>query len=511
MIDPEAPAVAASPATPVDGAAVFAVRARGAVVWTTAVQGLRDFIQFGLMLVMVRLLPLEAYGQFGLVSTILAFAMVFSSREFIAHTLLIRDAERVNYQEQFVAGLAIQGTLCVLVNALAVTLRWFPAYAPVAPLLHVMSLLLLVDLPSELRMRMIEREFDWRRLRTVEAIGVVAAAAVSIGLGLAGAGVYALLVPSFATPMAFLVDLFVVAGWRPTWTWHAGRYADSRVFGMTRVVSGGLVSAASLAENGILARAVGYAALGIFGRALSVANLFCLRIAFLLMAALYPLLARIEPGSRTYQRVSGLTLRAVIWLALPCAAVIALVAPALVHTLYGARWVDVIPLVPWAMAVGACLAALQAGYQLLLAHHGSRRCLAADVWRLAGVLLALAVALPHGVRTYLAALTVVYLVTLAIVLEGLHRSGGLRLRAVGDAVLPAGAGCLMGALAAEAARRLLLQTAPDPLLIIVYPIVFGAAYLAALRTMFPGLLRELIGYLPRRRRVERWLGFQEAA
>ncbi len=203
---------------------VLAQKARLSVAWTTGLNVLRDATQFGLMLVLVRLLPVEAYGQFGLINTIIGFMMVFSSREFIAHTLLVRDDREVNYQEQFTAGCFIQGTLFIAANIAAVVLRYFPTYAPVAPLLHVMSISFLLDLPSELRTKMLERSLDWRRLRTIEACGIVGSAALTLGLALAGANVYALLIPAFTIPAAFAFDLFVIARWRPTFGWHAGRY-----------------------------------------------------------------------------------------------------------------------------------------------------------------------------------------------------------------------------------------------------------------------------------------------
>src|SRR5690349_20203016 len=132
----------------------LAKKARTAVAWTAGLNILRDVVQFVQMLIVVRILPPEAYGKYGLSNNIIGFMMVFSAREFIAHSVLERDEKAVNYQEQFTAGSVIHGTLFLAVNALAVALRWFPTYAPVAPLLHVSSILFLLDLPSELRIRM---------------------------------------------------------------------------------------------------------------------------------------------------------------------------------------------------------------------------------------------------------------------------------------------------------------------------------------------------------------------
>ena len=488
-----------------------AQKARLAVAWSTGLHVFRDGVQFGLMLLLVRLVPIEAYGQFGLVNTMVGFMMVFSSREFIAHTLLIRDDSEVNYQEQFVAGCLIQGTLFVAANIVAAGMRWFPTYAPVAPLLHLMSLAFLLDLPSELRTRMLERQLDWRRLRTIEGIGILASAVVALALGLAGAGVYALLIPSFLLPSMFLIDLFLIARWRPTFVWHPDRYRASRNFGLRRVLSVSFVSASSLLESGVLARVVGYTVLGVFGRAFSMASLFCIRVSSLLLAALYPVLARIAPRSDSYQRVSALVLRTVVWAVVPVATVVSLLSDHVVATLYGSRWLAVIPLVPWAMAVGACLAAVQASYFLLLANQEARRCLHADIWRLAGMALALLIALPFGLVAYLAGLMVVHSVALVMVLYSLHHSLGVRLRGVAAAFLPAAAAAVLATLGAEAGRRLAFGDLPAIPLLAAYGLTFGAIYLVSLRLLFAALLHELVGYLPEGDRMHRLLGFAAAA
>lgn len=489
----------------------LAQKARLSVAWTTGINAFRDVMQFGLMLVMVRLIPAEAYGQFGLVNTILGFVMVFSSREFIAHTLLVRDDSEVNYQEQFVAGCVIQASLCVVVNLIAVAARFFPAYAPVAPLLHLMSLSVLLDLPSELRNRMLERNLNWPRLRTVEAIGILGAAVLTLTLGLAGAGVYALLIPSFAIPTAFLVDLFVIAGWRPTFAWNAERYRASRSFGVNRVFGMSFVSAAGLLESGVLARSVGYGMLGVFGRATSMATLFCHRVSWLLMTALYPVLARVPPRSDAYQRVSALVLRTVAWLVVPVAVVVSLNGGRIVTTLYGSKWLSVIPLVPSAMLVGASLAVVQASYSLLLAHGEPRRCRHADLWRLVGISLALVIALPFGLAPYLLAVAGVHALALALLLTSLIRSGGILPRGIASAILPAAGAAVVAALVAEASRALFMDDLPAIPTLVLHGLIFGTVYLVALRVLFARLLRELVGYLPEAGRMHRLLGFAEAA
>ena len=140
-------------------------KARSAVLWNTGFNLFRDLLQFGTMLVLVRLLEPAAYGQFGLVTSVIGFISIFSFNNFIAHTLQVRDEADVHYQDHFTAGAVMAGTMFLVTNLVAFALRWFESYAPVAMLVHVMSVTLLLEWPCELRRKMLERQFDWRRMQ----------------------------------------------------------------------------------------------------------------------------------------------------------------------------------------------------------------------------------------------------------------------------------------------------------------------------------------------------------
>jgi PST family polysaccharide transporter/lipopolysaccharide exporter len=489
----------------------LAKKARTAVAWTAGLNILRDVVQFVQMLVVVRLLPPEAYGQYGLNNTIIAFMVVFSSREFIAHTVLERDDAALNYQEQFTAGCVIQGALFLLANGVAVGMRWFPTYAPIAPLLHLTSFLFLVDLPSELRARMLERRMDWQRLRSVEGVGILIGTALTMALAWSGAGVYALVIPLFVLPGAFAVDLLLIERWRPSFVWHSDRYRTSRRFGLNRIMSLSMVSGSNLVESSVMARVVGYTVLGLFGRAIGMAMLFCLRVASLLMSAIYPVLARISPGTDTYQRVSSLVLRVVLWMVIPIAVGLSLLRHDVVQTLYGSRWLSVIPLVPEAMAVGVLLAAVQAVYSLLLASQQARKCFYADVWRLVGMTIGVVIALPFGIEAYLASLIVVHAVAFVAVVTWLAQIGGIRVSGVVAAIAPALAAVVLAVLVAETTRALVLSALPPIPRMAAYITVFAVTYLAALRLLFASLLREVINYFPKADHVHRFLGYAQAS
>jgi polysaccharide transporter, PST family len=489
----------------------LAEKARLSVLWTTGFSLFRDVLQLGLTLTLTRLLPHEAYGYFGFVSAVTSFATVISFREFLYYTMQVRTDDETHYQDQFTAGAVIQAVLFVAVNLVAVALRSVPGYAPVAPLLHVTSLMLPIDLVCEFRIKMLERQFEWRRHRTLFALGLVIGAVTAVVLAVNGAGAYALVVPPLVIPLPFAWDLFVTAGWRPTWAWSRERYAPARRFGVTRIGSASLASVSALAESTMLTRAIGFAQLGIYNRAISLAVLFCQRAASLLLEALYPVITRVQTQSDHFRRATALVTRCVVWILVPMAVVLSISGEAVVRVLYGTRWLAVAPLLAWTVWLGAAMGLVQTGYVLLLAHQQQRHCFTADALRLVGTVAALLVALPLGLRVYVGSLVVmngaIFLLTLAWLLQ----SGALAARSLMATFVPPVAGSAVALVVARAVSLSIGAIASPIWSGALFGALFGLVYVGFLRACCGRWMREIVSYLPHRQRIEMLLRLPAAA
>lgn len=489
----------------------LAHKAREAVAWTAGFTIFQDLLQFGVTLTLTRLLPPEAYGKFTLVNTMIGFFTVISYREILNHTLQVRSDADTHYQVHFTAGLFIQSALFLTTNLVALGMRLSPRYAPAAPYLHLMSLLLPLDLVCEFRVKMLERQLDWRRLRTLHAIGFGSGASLAVAMGLLGFGAWSLFVPALTMSLPFAWDLFVVERWRPTWEWDTAKYAPAWRFGIRRIGSGSLVSISSMAEGMLLTRAVGFTELGVYNRAIGLAALSCQRMASLFLGSVYPVLTRVPLRSDAYRRASALVVRTVTWVTIPLAAGLSITAEPTITLLYGVKWLAAAPLLPAALALTTLLAIVQSGYTLLLAHQRANRCLAADVMRLVGTLLALVFVTPYGLRAYLASLIALQLVIAVVTLAWLHAD-----RAVSATGIAAGIGPSVASTCASLAIVLLVTRALGvPTGSVSSGLATGAlfmgVYALTLRTCFSKPLYELLCQFPRRDQLLALLRYSPAA
>lgn len=478
--------------------------ARQAVYWNTGFSLFRDVFQFALSVALARLVAPASFGQATLVTGTIGFFIVFSFRAFLGHTLQDISEKEPDYQVHFTAGAVIQVCLFALANLGALVAGQFPVYAQVQALVHVASFVFLLDLPAELRVKQLEREMNWRRMRILHVAGILGSGTLAVTLAASGAEAFALIGPSMFVSVPFIIDLAFAKRWRPDWSWSWERFRPAWRFGMLRMMSGAASAGRPLLESAVLARVAGYGTLGLYGRASGLAQILCMKFVMVFLQAVYPVLTRraSTPGTTL---TNALILRGSTWIVLPVAVVASVIATPLIVTIYGARWLGAVPLVPYAMAVVAVSAMLVTSYTLLLASNMARLCLWTDVLLFAAAAASLAIALPFGIATYLATMAGAEVVLLAGLWFALVRHRLVR----GAELAAAAAPPLLGVAFAFAVTTLAFERmgsdAGSPLRALAYAAMFGALYVGLLRVFFTRSLAELVSRLPAARQLSRVL------
>ena len=481
-------------------------KVRSALLWNGGFSILRDVLQFVATLILVRLLTKTDYGVYAVVMSAFAFLNAFSFENFMGHVIQVRDERDVHWQDHFTAALVIQVAIFLATNAVGWGMSHTQDYASVATATHVVSLIALVAGLGGVRVKMLERAHNWPRLRALHLAGIGGGTLLTVALALAGAGVYALLLGPLLKYVPFVIDLFLIERWRPSFEWRAVHYAPAFWFGLNRISAQAIQRARKLLESGLMTHVVGLAALGVFGRAVGLAQLACQQLALTAIQAIYPVLTRIAPGSSDYVRASHLVLRGAAWFVIPVGTAAAVLAEPLVRLLYGDRWLEVIPLLPWAMVVGVVAGLAQVAYNLTLGNLQHRVCLVYDVWQLVGTLLGLGVLVyTRSATTYLAAQATAEGLGLMGLFWQLRQANAIQASGIASAILHAVVAAGLSLAIGIAASRLLGVEVGSWAGAAVFGLTFSLAYVAALRLLFAEPLGELLGQLPAGRRVGRWL------
>lgn len=479
--------------------------AQQAILWSAGLNLFRDVLQFGQMLVLARLLEPSIYGMAALATTFISFIGIFSFQHIIPHVLQVRSDSPVDYHQHFTVGVVLNSSLFVVANAVAFGTGYTTQYAPLQPLLHLLALTFLLSVPVDMRVKMLERDNNWGRLRIIQMAGIVISIASAIGMALAGAGVYALIVPGLLASLAFVLDLFLFSGWRPRWKWNFASYRDALHFGFNRAGSNALNGGRSLLQGTLVTEHLQFATLGVLGRAEGLANMFCGRIAQEVSNALYPVITRAEAHSDRFQRISGLILQSVAWVVIPIAAFFSMEAGSIVRLLFGEKWLAVIPLLPFAMVIGATVSIGATAYRLLLANNQSQLCLRSDMAAFVMGAASMVVLIPQGLYPYLIGATVVTFAIAAILVTLLIRTRGLRTGKLVAALVPPAIASTIGCALSWAMQTLLPHNLPAAVQIVPAALLFAAIYTLVLRVLFHAQLVLIVEYLPGGKRIGKLL------
>lgn len=474
----------------------LASKAKSSVIWNTGFNLFRDILQFLVMIVLVRMISPESYGQFALVTSIIGFIHVFSFSTFIQHVLQVRDDSKVNYQLHFTFGFFLQVFMFVLTNLIALIMSYFSFYDSITIYIHIMSIVFFLELFSEIQRIEYQRNLDWKRMRILHAIGLILGAILAIFMANLGAGIYALIIPSFMSNIPFIYEMFIKNKWRPTWEWNYLHYKNTISFSKKRIISGLMVTGKPFLENSFFVTTLGYTQLGFYNRAIGLATLLVNKLALQLTFAIYPILTKIDPFTDAFRRISGLIIMFVFWFIIPILFIVYNLSNELVTILYGEKWLKVIDYLSLAAIVLSLSAVNHVLYSLLLSSHKVKLCTFYDVYIFLGTILILLAVLSDGIERYLHFQIILFFSALIFLLFVNVYFKVLTLKSIITALLPS---VICSFLSLFITNFIFEQNSyfdSSFFKLFIYSIVFSILYVTSLRLFFSISLGILVNYLP---------------
>lgn len=335
----------------------------------------------------------------------------------------------------------------------------------------------------------LDKALAFRRSACVQAVPALAYPAVSVPLAMLGAGPWALVLGQIAAGVAAAATAWTLVAWRPRWrdfSWATGRTLAA--YGRPILGSNLLGRLNDQVDNWVTGRLFGPSALGLYAMAFRLATLPRTGITFVVSGVLFPTLAHIRDDPPRLRRAFLRSLHWVAAFSVPASVGLAVLAPALVETLLGARWSGTVT--PTRILAGfGLLASLSATTGDVFKAVGR----SGLIWRIglvhsATLWAGLAVLGPYGLSGVALAVTLATVASCTTAFLAALFVLDLRVRQlVATLAAPAVASAIMaGVLLAVPPLR-----APTPLALVAATVAGGIGYAAALAVLAPDDVREV--------------------
>jgi len=327
-------------------------RALLGAVWLSATGYLTFLCNFGLNLLLARLLFPKDFGQFALAGSLAEILGIATGFSFSQGVIQMQDAPGI-VETAYVLSLRLYGALLVGGIALGAALRpHFPG--PFIPLFVGLFAVRNLSVISYVFSATLERAFHYNQISRVRLASALLSIVAALALARAGAGVWSLLGRELVLSAVTLVGFRILSGWRYRGGYNVETAHRLWRFGWQMFVTRALETIWYRGDTALLGVIAGTLTLGFYDRGRYLAEFGHYVVSFAAVQVAFPVYARLA-GRRdaltyAYRQSHGLLVRfmlpAFIWLA---------VFPReVVGVLYGAgvRWNETAAILPWLAAFG---------------------------------------------------------------------------------------------------------------------------------------------------------------
>ena len=308
------------------------------IAWAAATRALGQLVNWAITLVVLRTLRPHDYGLMAIVVAVTGLLQSLGSAGLLDAVVQARTLDRAGKQQAFGLVLLANGIFIVVLLSVAGPLARFYAMPDLAPLLCAASLSFVPTALGTMSRAQLQQDLALKHTSRVEMLAAMVAAAGTLGLALAGAGVWSLMAGFLLTQLIMAVGYYRLApyAYMPTLSGNAWRHLLR--FGSWRMAEHLLWVMTGQIDIFLAGKLLPQAGLDLYAVARTLSALPLSKLALVIKPVWFPAFSAMQndrPLAVTYLR-NGMHMLGFI--AFPVLFGIAAVAPELVAVVLGPRW-----------------------------------------------------------------------------------------------------------------------------------------------------------------------------
>jgi PST family polysaccharide transporter len=465
---------------------------RGGAILLVA-QAVRVGGQFITMLVLVRLLPPQAFGLLAMVASLGVMLDLVKEFGLSAATIQRPDISHAQVSALFWINAAVGFLLAAALFVAAPALATFYGQPDLETVARWLALGFVMSGLTVQHWALLRRQMRFTAIAGLETGADLAAFAVVIALALSGAGYWALVAQRLIMPGLLLAGSWAICRWRPARPALAPGLPDLLRYGGSITASGVSAALARSVDQILIGWLWGPGVLGLYERTTRLVLLPVNNINAPVYAAGMPALSRLVDQPVRYRSMFRQIIQKLALLTVPVFALTAVLADWAVYILFGPAWLEATPLVAMFSVTAAYLPVLLTAGLLYMTQGRTGEMVRATLIDGALCVGAIVAGLPWGVVGVSASIALVgVLARLPIGFWLASRHGPVSFGDMLDAIAPATcAGAAGAAMGFVLHRYVFPAIEPTPIAVLVVAAATGTIMLLTALT-WPEVRREAV-------------------
>ncbi len=294
-------------------------------------------------LVLARLMSPEEYGTISLIMIFITIANTFIQSGFATALIQKKEIREEDYSSVFWLTLLI-AVLCY--GLLYLLAPWIAGYyrTPVlTALVRLMGLVLFPGAVISIQTAFVSRTLKFRLLFKSTMLAVLSSGAVSIGMAMAGLGVWAMAAQQLVYYLVLMLSLFFIVKWLPRRIFSFGEIRELFSFGWKILVSGLIDTVWQNIYGLVIGKQYSSAELGIYNRGEQFPKLLTTNLNAVIQSVLLPAYAQLQEDRTALKNAARRSVKLSGFLVFPMMAGMFAVARPLVLLLLTEKWSAAVP------------------------------------------------------------------------------------------------------------------------------------------------------------------------
>lgn len=322
----------------IDGQTILRAKALRGVLWKISEKiGVR-LVQFCIQIVLARLLSPDDYGLIALIVVFLNIADVFLTQGFTTALIQKEKPDELDCSSVFYANLIIGVIVYAVLFFVAPLVASFYAEPQLVSLMRVLMIYVLVNSCYAVHVAFVSRSLDFRKSFIANVASVICQGVIGIGLAIAGAGVWALVISRLGGAVAAMASFAFLVKWRPSPCFSPRRLRALFSFSSKMLGANLLNVIYNNSSTIIIGKAYSSKLVGFFQKGQEIPHAFMTAVDGGLSEVLYPTLSKLQNNQARMKSALRRAIRVSVFVVYPFLFWLAAVAEPLITLLLTDKW-----------------------------------------------------------------------------------------------------------------------------------------------------------------------------
>lgn len=319
-------------------------QALSGMIWTYSQQFGVQAIQFGVSVILARLITPAEFGLIGMIAIFIGVGSILFDGGLTSSLIRTPKVADIDYSTVFFFNLFTSIIIYIVLFITAPFIASFFKQGILTDILRLYSITFIISALAAVQNAKLTKEMKFKLLAIATVPGIILGSVVGIIMAYKGFGVWSLVYSFIVQSLCTTIFLWSVSKWRPTLIFSKIKFKQHFYYGSKLTISGILDVIFVNLYQLVIGKFYAPAQVGFYTRANTLMMLPVGTVSTALNKVVFPLFSKLQDDIDRLRDVYKRVMLAVIFIISPIVALMAVLIKPLVLFLFGEVWLPVVPI-----------------------------------------------------------------------------------------------------------------------------------------------------------------------